>query len=72
MIESHAEKSSGLLRRLARKIGLHAEPTEIDLYLSSDSELLSYIVSVVNPWIPDVGVFRLNGGTYERITIVRC
>jgi proteasome lid subunit RPN8/RPN11 len=50
---------------------LRAEPTEIDLFLSSDSDLLSYIVSVVNPWTPDVGVFHLNGGTYERITIVR-
>jgi hypothetical protein len=50
---------------------LRAQPTEIDIFLSSESDLLSYIVSVVNPSHPDVGVFRLNGGSYERITIVR-
>lgn len=50
---------------------LRAEPTKIDLFLSSDSNLLSYIVSVVDPSNPVVGVFRLNGGKYERIAITR-
>ncbi len=50
---------------------LRAEPTEIDLFLSSDPALFSYIVSVVDPSNPDVGVFRLNGGNYESIPIVR-
>jgi magnesium and cobalt transporter len=38
VIESHAEKSSGLLRRLARKIGLHAEPTEIQQVIDESEE----------------------------------
>jgi len=50
---------------------LRAEPTEIDLFLSSDPDLFSYIVSVVDPSHPDVGVFCLNGGNYERIQIIR-
>jgi proteasome lid subunit RPN8/RPN11 len=51
---------------------LHAEPSEIDMFLSSDPNLLSYIVSVVNPSNPVVGVFHLNGGSYQNIPIIRC
>ncbi len=50
---------------------LKAEPSEIDVYLNSDPGLLSYIVSVVDPSAPEVGVFRLNGGNYQTISIVR-
>jgi proteasome lid subunit RPN8/RPN11 len=50
---------------------LRAEPTEIDLFLNSDSGLLCYIVSVANPSVPEVGIFRLNGGGYQNIPIVR-
>jgi len=48
-----------------------AQPTEIDISLNSDPGLLSYIVSVVNPSAPELGVFRLNGGGYLNIPIVR-
>jgi proteasome lid subunit RPN8/RPN11 len=50
---------------------LCAEPTEIDLALSADTCLLSYIVSVVNPSTPQIGIFRLNGGRYQNIPIVK-
>jgi len=50
---------------------LRAEPSEIDIFLNSDPGLLSYIVSVVNPSSPEVGIFHLNGGTYETFRIIR-
>jgi [CysO sulfur-carrier protein]-S-L-cysteine hydrolase len=50
---------------------LKAEPSEIDIHLNSASDLLSYIVSVVNPAAPAVGVFRLNGSGYQNIPIIR-
>jgi proteasome lid subunit RPN8/RPN11 len=49
---------------------LSAEPTEIDLALSADPSLLSYIVSVANPSAPEIGIFRLNGGKHQSIPIV--
>jgi proteasome lid subunit RPN8/RPN11 len=51
---------------------LRAEPSEIDIFLNSDPGLLSYIVSVVNPSNPQVGVFHLNGGSYQNIPIILC
>jgi proteasome lid subunit RPN8/RPN11 len=48
---------------------LCAEPTEIDIALSTDSSLLSYIVSVVDPSHPEIGVFRLGDGSYQSISI---
>jgi len=48
---------------------LPAEPSDIDIALSSDSDLLCYIVSIVNPSAPEVGVFRLNGGGFVNIPI---
>ncbi len=50
---------------------LNANPSEIDIALSADSSLLSYIVSVVDPSIPEIGVFRLNGGGYQSIPVFR-
>lgn len=50
---------------------LKAEPSEIDIYLNSDPGLLSYIISVANPSAPMMGVFRLNGGGYQNIPIIR-
>jgi CBS domain containing-hemolysin-like protein len=38
LAESQSEKSSSLLRRLARKIGLHAEPTEIQQVIDESEE----------------------------------
>ena len=49
---------------------LRAEPTEIDIALSTDSSLLSFIVSVVNPSDPEIGVFRLGNGGYQNIPVV--
>ncbi len=48
---------------------LRAEPSDIDIALSSDPSLLCYIVSTVNPSAPEVGIFRLNGGGYVNIPI---
>ena len=48
---------------------LCAQPTEIDVALSSDPGLFSYIVSVANPAEPEIGVFQLSGGEYQIITI---
>jgi proteasome lid subunit RPN8/RPN11 len=47
------------------------EPTEIDISLNSDPGLLSYIVSVVDPSDPQLGVFRLNGAGYQTIPVIR-
>jgi len=67
-IESRKEKFIGVFHshRIQK-----AQPTEIDVYLNSDPGLLCYIVSVVNPAAPEVGVFRLNGTGYHEIPIVR-
>jgi proteasome lid subunit RPN8/RPN11 len=51
---------------------LRAQPTEIDVALSTDPSLFSYIVSVANPAEPEIGVFRLSGGGYQALTIVEC
>jgi len=51
---------------------LCAQPTEIDVALSSDPGLLSYIVSVANPAEPEIGVFRLTGGGYQTLMIAEC
>jgi proteasome lid subunit RPN8/RPN11 len=48
---------------------LPAEPSEVDMGLSSDSSLLCYIVSVASPSAPDVGVFLLSGGGFQNIPI---
>ena len=50
---------------------LTAEPSEIDIYLNSAADLLSYIVSVADPSAPVLGVFHLNGGGYQKIPIIR-
>jgi proteasome lid subunit RPN8/RPN11 len=50
---------------------LPAEPSAVDLALNSDPDLLSYIVSVVDPSAPVVGVFRLNGGSFQNIPLKR-
>jgi proteasome lid subunit RPN8/RPN11 len=50
---------------------LHAEPSPVDLATNSDPNMLCYIVSVVSPSAPVVGVFRLNGESYQSIPIRR-
>jgi proteasome lid subunit RPN8/RPN11 len=50
---------------------LSAHPTEVDIALNSDPGLLSFIVSVADPSAPEMGVFRLNGGGYHTIPIIR-
>ena len=44
---------------------LPAEPSAVDLALNSDPDLLSYIVSVVDPSAPVVGVFRLDRDSFR-------
>jgi len=48
---------------------LSAKPSEVDVALNSDPGLLSYIVSVADPVAPELGVFRLNGGGYQKIIL---
>lgn len=50
---------------------LPATPSEVDISLNSDPSLLSYIVSVADPSAVQVGIFRLNGGTYQNIPVVQ-
>jgi proteasome lid subunit RPN8/RPN11 len=50
---------------------LSAKPSEVDIALNSDPELLSYIVSVANPSAPELGVFRLNGGSGHQKIILK-
>jgi proteasome lid subunit RPN8/RPN11 len=50
---------------------LNANPSEIDIALSADSSLFSYIVSVVNPSAPEIGIYRLNGGSCQNIPVVK-
>jgi proteasome lid subunit RPN8/RPN11 len=50
---------------------LCAEPSEADIALSSDPSLLCYIVSIINPSVPEIGIFRLNGGAYQNIPIAK-
>jgi proteasome lid subunit RPN8/RPN11 len=49
---------------------LRANPTEIDVALSADSNLFSFIVSVADPSEPEVGIFRLSGGGFQTARIV--
>jgi proteasome lid subunit RPN8/RPN11 len=44
-------------------------PSAVDIALSSDPGLLSYIVSVANPLVPKLGVFRIDGGGYQQIIL---
>jgi proteasome lid subunit RPN8/RPN11 len=48
---------------------LPAEPSEADISLSSDSSVLCYIISVVNPSNPELGIFRLESGEYRKVPI---
>jgi proteasome lid subunit RPN8/RPN11 len=50
---------------------LPAEPSAVDLALNCDPNLLSYIVSVVDPSAPVVGVFRLDRNSFQNIPILR-
>ena len=67
-IDSHSESFVGVFHSHRK---LKAEPSEIDICLNSDPGLLSYIVSVINPSAPELGVFHLNGGTYQTIPVIR-
>ncbi len=48
---------------------LPAEPSEADISLSSDSSVLCYIVSVVNPLNPELAIFRLDSSGYRKVPI---
>jgi proteasome lid subunit RPN8/RPN11 len=51
---------------------LPAEPSVADMALNSDPGLLCYIVSLVNPSKPEMGVFRLGDGKSHRVPISHC
>jgi proteasome lid subunit RPN8/RPN11 len=48
---------------------LPAEPSEIDIGLSSDADIFSYIISVADPLEPRLGIFRIDDRRYQRIMI---
>ena len=48
---------------------LPAEPSVADIALNSDPGLLCYIVSLVNPSHPEIGVFRLGDGKNHSVSI---
>jgi proteasome lid subunit RPN8/RPN11 len=50
---------------------LPAEPSVADIALNSDPGLLCYIVSLVNPANPRIGVFGLGGGKYYSVSITK-
>ena len=50
---------------------LYAEPSDLDLGLSVDPNILCYIVSLVDPPVPKYGVFKLEEGSYQHIPIVK-
>jgi proteasome lid subunit RPN8/RPN11 len=50
---------------------LSAEPSEVDIALSSDPSLLCYIVSIAEPSAPEIRIFHPNGGGYQNIPIVK-
>ena len=49
---------------------LPAEPSEADIALSTDPNMLCYIVSLVDPSSPEIGIFRLNSGKFQNVSIV--
>lgn len=51
---------------------LPAEPSVADITLNSDPSQLCYIVSLVDPSNPEVGVFCLSGGKYQSVSIAKC
>ena len=50
---------------------LPAKPSVADLSLNSDPGLLCYIVSLVNSSDPEIGIYRLSGGGYCSVSVVK-
>ena len=50
----------------------NVEPTEADIALSSDPNLLCYIISVSNPPAAKIGIFSLGDNGFQRIPIIQC
>jgi proteasome lid subunit RPN8/RPN11 len=48
---------------------LPAEPSDVDIALSSDPSVLCYIVSVVNPQEPTLGIFRIDCSGFQKMPI---
>jgi proteasome lid subunit RPN8/RPN11 len=46
---------------------LPAEPSEVDIALSSDPNVFCYIVSVVNPQEPTLGIYRIGCGGFQKM-----
>jgi proteasome lid subunit RPN8/RPN11 len=49
---------------------LPAKPSDADVALNSDPNLLCYIVSLVDPSKPELGIFCIDGGQYRSVTVV--
>ena len=70
VLESMASRRESLVGVFHSHRFLPAKPSKADVALNSNPTLLCYIVSLVDSSNPEVGVFGLNGGKYQDITIV--
>ena len=48
---------------------LPAKPSEADVVLNTDPNLLCYIVSLVDPSNPEIGIFRFDGDKHQSVSI---
>ena len=49
---------------------LPAKPSQADIALNSDPNLLCYIVSLVDPSNPEIGIFRFDGSKHRSVSII--
>lgn len=72
VLELMSERQESLVGVFHSHRFLPAEPSVADIALNSDPGLLCYIVSLVDPSNPEVGVFSLSGGKYHSVSIAKC
>ncbi len=71
VMEAIAERRESFVGVFHSHRYLPAKPSEIDLALSADPDLFCYIVSVADPSEPEFGIFRLDNGRYQDVSIVK-
>ena len=71
VIQTMAERKESLIGVFHSHRFLYAEPSDLDIGLSADPNMLCYIVSLVDPAVPKYGVFELAAGAYQSIPIVK-
>ncbi len=71
VLESMSSRQESLVGVFHSHRFLPAEPSVADVALNADPGLLCYIVSLVNPSNPEIGVFRFGGGRYHSVSIVK-